>query len=260
MKYIILLLLLGASSALADTEVIVRGKGKTCEQAVENAKIAAVDTAVGLWLSAEQQTDGKQYAERITSYSGGLITKYEVLQNNCTDVTIKAVVVPRTNKMVSNSAYVKQEHLNQLQQQIENDKKRAEIIKQVSDRSKAFAYDISNIELKHVDGETFVVVTGVVHYQEKWLHDYQDLHEQAGGFNLPEFYKPLRVRLTGYNFNKKVFEEKYQYSSYDEFTLYGITRDGWVVINPDATNKIKLTFKVDSGKIMAVDKFEVNLL
>lgn len=260
MKHLLLSFLLVATSALADTEVIVTGKGKTCDQAIENAKIAAVDTAVGLWLTAEQDTDGKQYAERITSYSGGLITKYEVLTNECTNVTIKATVVPRSNRMISNSASLNKESLTQLQAQIENDIKREQALKQINDRSKAFAYDISKIELKHVNGETFVIIDGELHYQEKWLNDYIDLHQQAGYFNLLEFHKPIYVKLVGYSYNKKVFEEKYQYSSHNDFPLYGITRDGWVVVKPNAKRRIRLTFNVDSGIIMGVDKFVVTLI
>lgn len=259
MKYLLLSFLLVATAALADTEVIVTGKGKTCDQAIENAKIAAVDTAVGLWLTAERDTDGKQYAERITSYSGGLITKYEILTNECTNVTIKATVVPRSNRMVSNSAYVKKESLSQLQSQLENDVKRNAALNLLNDRSKAFVYNISTIEFKLIDGETLVIIEGELSYQEKWLNDYINLQQQAGRLNLTNFYKPVYVKLIGFKNNRKVFEHTYQYNTYNDFPLYAITPNG-IVIDYESRSKLRLTFNVESGKIMSVDKFEVNLL
>ena len=239
--------------------VVATGRGKTCEQALENAKVIAVERVTGLWMIAERTTNGKEYNEKITDYTGGLVKSYTVVDNQCTQVTIEAQVVPRTNRIVTGSADVKREHLDTLQAKIANEKKRAVAIAEVDNRSKAIAVQIDNIEFKTKDNATYVVIDTTMTYQEKWKHDYYDLKKQAGSFNLESFAKPIRVVLRGKNYNDEVFTTTYQLN-YDEMDLFGTDREGRVTIFPNRVERIRLTFKVDSGKIMAVDKFEVNLL
>lgn len=236
-------------------DVVATGVGKTCEQALENAKVVAVEKVAGLWMNAQRHTDGEKYNEKITDYTGGLIKSYTIIDNQCTKVTIEAQVVPRTNKILSGGADVSQQTRTQLQEKIANEKKRLTAIKEVNDRSKAIAFEIKDIELL----PDRMKVVGEMSFQEKWKHDYYDLKKQAGSFELDSFYKPLYINVKGYNLGREVFNQRYQLS-YDNWVLYNIQRNGDVTIYPDRKDTIKLTFPVESGRIMSVDKFEVSLI
>lgn len=234
--------------------VVATGVGKTCEQALENAKVIAVERVAGLWMTAERNTDGKQYNEKITDYTGSLIKSYTVIDNQCTRITIEAQVVPRTNKIATGGASVKQEARDHLQEKIKNEQKRVLAIKEVNDRSKAVVFEVKDIEF---DLNKMVIVAEAS-FQEKWKADYYDLKKHAGSFQLDSFYKPLMVVVKGYKVGNEVFTQQYQLR-YDAWDLYRVRGDD-VIIFPDRKDKIKLTFPVDSGRIMAVDKFEVTLL
>lgn len=235
--------------------VVVTGQGKTCEQALENAKVLAVERVAGLWMTAERQTDGKDYNERITDYTGSLIKSYDIIDNQCTSITIEAQVVPRTNKIVSGGADVKKETRDHLQEKILNEKKRITAIKEIDDRSKAIVFDINDIELK----PNAMLITGDVYYQEKWKQDYYDLKKHAGKFNLDSFLKPIYVNVVGYNNGKQIYSERFQLN-YNNWVLYNVDRHGDVTLYPNRKDKIRLTFNVNSGKIMDVDRFVVNLI
>ena len=103
-----------------------------------------------------------------------------------------------------------------------------------------------------------MMFTGDMGFQEKWKQDYYDLKKQAGKFNLDSFDKPIFVNVKGYENGREVYNQKFQLN-YD-VKLFGVRDNGEVVIYPDRKDRIKLTFTVDSGKIMAVDKFEVTIL
>lgn len=234
--------------------VVATGEGKTCEQALENAKVIAVERVAGLWMTAERNTDGKQYNEKITDYTGSLIKSYTVIDNQCNRITIEAQVVPRTNKIASGGADVKQETRDHLQEKINNERKRQLAIKEVNDRSKAVLLEVQDIEF---DLNKMIIVVDAS-FQEKWKHDYYDLKKHAGKIQLDSFYKPLRVAVKGYKVGNEVFSQQYQLQ-YEAWNLYRI-RDDDVIIHPERKDRIKLTFPVDSGKIMSVDKFVVNLI
>jgi hypothetical protein len=231
------------------------GKGKTCEQALENAKVTAIEKAVGVWMSGEKTVDQDVYKERIVEYSGGLIKSYKVIRNECTTIEIQAEVVSRSNKINTNSANVTQETRDHLKAKIENEKKRNLAIKEVNNRSKAIAFDIKNIEFQ-LDK---MVIVGEMYFQEKWKHDYNDLRTQTDNFILDSFHNRIHLNVKGYNLGKEVFNKRYQLD-YDGVDLYHVHDSGKVAIYPNRRDMIKLTFPVDSSRIINVDKFQVSIL
>lgn len=231
------------------------GKGKTCEQALDNAKSIAVEKAVGVWMHGEKVVQQDIYKEKIVEYSGGLIKSYKVIRNECTTIEIQAEVVARSNKISTNSAHVPQETRDHLKSKIENEKKRQLAIKEVNDRSKAIAFDIKDIEFQ-LDK---MVIVGEMYFHEKWKHDYNDLRNQTGNFILDSFHKPIYLNVKGYNLAKEVFNTRYQLH-YEGVNLYYIHESGKVVIYPNRKDMIKLTFPVNSSRIMNVDKFQVTIL
>ena len=236
------------------TTVEATGKGNTCDQALENAKRLAVDKAVGAWMYGERVVDQDKYREKMVEYSGGLIKSYSIVSNDCTTVTIKAEVVPRSNKINTNSAEVPQEVRDRLRDKIKNENSRRLAIAEVNDRTKAFGFAVNDVEL---DNDK-LVITGTMHYQDKWKNDYRDLRNQAGSFTLDSFYAPVYVDVKGYNLGKEIFSQRFQLN-YD-VKLFATKNNGEVVIYPDRVDKIRLTFPVDSGRIMNVDKFVVRVI
>ena len=231
------------------------GNGKTCEQALENAKQVAIEKAVGVWMYGERIVQQEQYNEKIVEYSGGLIKQYEVVRNDCTTIEIQAEVVPRTNKIKTSSAEVSQQTRDHLKSKIDNEKLRRLAIKEVNDRSKAISFEIKDIEFQ----TNKMIVVGEMSFQPKWKHDYFDLKKQSGNFVLDSFYKPIHVNVKGFNAGKEIFNTKYQLN-YDKVEIYRISDNGIVTIYPNRTETIKLTFPVDSSRIMDVDKFMVSIL
>lgn len=239
--------------------VVTTGVGKTCDQALTNAKNSAVEKAVGVWMNSEAHSDMNSYSEKITQYSGGLIESYNIISNECNKVTIEATVISRSNKITTNSANIPNKTVDLLQQKIANEQKRQLAIKEVNDRSKAIGFEISNIEFKYIDSKTYVVVEGDMFFQDKWKHDYYDLMQQTNKFNLSSFDKPVKVALVGYNSNKEILNTTYQLN-YDGIELWWVERDGEVKIRPNKRDKIRLTFLVNSGIITSVDKLFVRVI
>lgn len=234
--------------------VVATGVGNTCEKALENAKVVAVDKVAGLWMSTERNTNGDNYNESITDYSGGIIKSYTIIDNQCNNVTIEAQVVPRSNKISSNSANVNnvREHLKS---KIDNEHKRQLAIKEVNNRSKAIGFEIKDIQFEM----NKLIVSGKMFFNDKWKHDYHDLKSHAGSFNLDSFHKPVYVNLKGYNNGNVILDEKYQLD-YNRMQLYSIDREGKVTIYTNRSDELRLTFLVNSGKIVDVDKLVVNFM
>ena len=239
---------------LKPATVTATGTGKTCEQALSNAKQNAIGKAIGVWIHGERSVYENEYKESIIEYSGGLIQSYKILSDQCTRVEIEAVVVPRKNAIRVGSAHVTKEIKDTYNARIENEKQRQIAINKINDRSKAFVFDIKEMELFPEK----IVVVGELSYQEKWKYDYQELLKQAGQFNLDSFYKPFYVELRGYNIGKEIFRKRYQLNY--EIDMYSIAPTGYVRIYPYNKDTIKLTFPISSGIIMNIDKFEVAIL
>ena len=239
---------------LKPVTVIVTGTGKTCEQALLNAKKNAIGNAVGVWIHGEQSVYDNQYKESIIEYSGGLIQSYKVLRDDCTKIEIEANVVPRKNSIRLGSADITKEAKDILSAKLENEKQRQIAINKVNDRSKAFSFVIKEMELF----PDKIIVVGELSYQEKWKYDYDQLQSQAGSFNLDSFYKPFHVELRGYSFGKEIVRKRYQLNY--TIDLYSITSTGYVKIYPYRRDTIKLTLNINSGIIIPVDKVEVSIL
>lgn len=237
--------------------VVVRsvGVGKTCERALENAKTSAIDTAVGVWMSSEKNVYNSDYNEKIVEYSGGIIKSYKVLNNTCNTVEIEAEVIPRSNKVKTTSADISTEMKDTLKAKLENEKKRQIAIAEVNNRSKAIGFDIKDIEF--IGNK--VIITGDMFFQKKWVNDYLDLKKQAGGFILDNFHKPIKLNIIGTSNGKEVYSSIYQLN-YDGIELYRVENDDSVTIFPKKRDTIRLTFMMDSGIIMNVDKLTVRVL
>jgi len=180
MKKLVLAFLLFAGVCNA-TEVVVTGYGATFEQALSNAKVVAVDKAVGSWVNGEQSYREGKYSERINSYSGGFVKDYEVISQSSGRVTIRANVSPREkNGMSTNSATVPLSVRKELAQREANQKKLKDSVKVLDNRSKAFGMDVEDIKYESVNNKTLVTIIGTIKYNQKWVSDLKELAAASG--------------------------------------------------------------------------------
>lgn len=238
-----------------EATVTAAGFGETCDGALENAKKIAVEKVNGAWISGDRHVRDNLFSERISEYNGGLIRSYKVLRNDCTHVIIEAKVVPRSNRVHTNSGNVPKEVRTHLESRIENEKKLAQSVSYVDDRSSALAFDFDNVEYKPNNHTTKVVIDGKVYFQEKWVHDYFELNKQA--YQKPQlnsFYKPLYVNVKGYDYGKEVFDVTFRF--YDDLQIYHIRPQG-VIIYPRRANEVRLNFNVPNDIVKNITQYKV---
>ena len=80
MKILIWLICLIVRSALA-AEVEAVGYGRTAEEALNNAKTAAIEKIAGTFVTGRTQVENDNYRQRIDQYHGGRIRHYDVLRS-----------------------------------------------------------------------------------------------------------------------------------------------------------------------------------
>jgi hypothetical protein len=106
MKTLPLVFLLATNIAIAE-QVTTTGYGKTCDAAVANAKVNAVDQVASAFILGESSVKDNTYREDIQKYSGGVLNRYNVVStvrgtDSCT-VTIQAEVEPKKDNRVVRS-------------------------------------------------------------------------------------------------------------------------------------------------------------
>jgi hypothetical protein len=180
-KKVLALCVMGAALSCSATEVVVTGYGKSYQSALDNAKVAAVDKANGLWLNSEQKvTDGK-HSERIVTYSGGVLTKFDIVSSTSDSVTIKADVQPREkNGMSTNSVNIPPSMRREVSGRIDNQKRLKDAVSSLNDKNKALSIIVSDVSYSEVGTNTKVTLTGKISYNQKWLEDLRELSQQVG--------------------------------------------------------------------------------
>ena len=203
MKTLLALLLLSATTCSA-MEVVATGYGKTQQEALDNAKVAAVDRANGLWLNGQQNVRDGKYSEKIVTYSGGVIRTYEIVDQTNERVTIKADVVPREkNGMGTNSANVPEHVRRELGGRIDNQKRLKNAVQSLDDLSKVFNIVVWDVQYNNVGANTEVTASVEISYNEKWISDLRELTKEVGteqNFHRqdPQYAEGLALSIVGY--------------------------------------------------------------
>ena len=203
MKTLLALLLLSATTCSA-VEIVATGYGKTQQEALDNAKVAAVDRANGLWLNGQQNVRDGKYSEKITTYSGGVIRTYEIIDQTNERVTIKADVIPRDkNGMGTNSASVPEHVRRELGGRIDNQKRLKNAVQSMDDLSKAFNITVWDVRYNNVGANTQVTASVEISYNQKWLSDLKELTKEVGtkqNFHKddPQYAEGVALSIVGY--------------------------------------------------------------
>ena len=257
MRFLLLLLCFLSTPALA-LEVLAAGFGNNYAEALQNAKIVALDKVNGAWINGDSYVRNGMFSEKITQYNGGVIRTYEVMKNDTTFVIIKADVVPRaSNTMTTNSTTVPTEMSRELDGRRDNYKSRQEAIRVIDNRERALAFDTTNIRYENYGDDTIVIITGKVSLQKMWANSYAELFNAAGYFDMEGFYKPLYVSITGFDHGKIITNTTNRF--YDELSVYKIAPFG-VVVNPKVYDLVELKIKVKTDVLKSINTFTVNFI
>ena len=235
--------------------VVASGEGLTCEEALVNAKINAVDKVNGTWVHGNSYVRDNLFSEKITTYNGGVVKSYKVLKDDCKYIIIEAEVVPQSNKVETNSAKVSQDLFNHMIAKVENEEKLSKAVEVLNDRSKALTFKIKNIQYQYKGIATLVTVEGDLSLQEKWINDYKALSKEAS-FDLPKFDKPLMVNVKGLDSGKEVTDNSFRL--YDDENLQVYHYHNGLRVYPTKKDTLKLSFLVNTSKLKEVNEFVVS--
>jgi hypothetical protein len=243
-------------SVATPVDVVATGCGV---QAVQQAKVAALDQAHGVWISAQSRVDNGKYEENIVQYNGGVISSYEIVTQDSNCTTIKAVVIPRKdNTMTTNSESVPSSMKDKLQGMKDNYAQRQNAIQLVDNRSRAISFVTEKIDFVNSGSDTIVTIIGNAQLQKNWVAEYYELQKLAGDFELNDFRKKLMVRVNGMYGSTVIVESIFNFNN--DLTLYHAHWKKNVEVYPNQSDKVRLTFKVKTDKLMSVDKFIVSFI
>jgi len=176
MRYFLYALLLLAANANA-AEVIVTGFGKTVEDSLQNAKVAAVEQVAGTFVTGQATLEGDRYHSSATQYNGGLIRRHEVIsvveEGGLFVTVIKADVdTDKVNTVVtSKGAEISESVGVQLEKARDDFEKTRRIVAALDDPAQAFAVRVTNVRYRNRGEMTDVEVDGVVVFNPKWYDD-----------------------------------------------------------------------------------------
>lgn len=168
MKTLLVVLLVACSIANA-TEVTVTGYGNTFDNALQNAKLQALEKVTGTFIIGENQYRDKRYTESIDQYNGGIINKYDIISSNKNfsgyEVTIVANVDRKKDNRINPAKPVE---LNvQRQDYLEREK----VFDRLDDFSKAVSFQISQPTYSVGRNSTTINLNVVMSFQPNWISD-----------------------------------------------------------------------------------------
>lgn len=240
------------------------GTGKTCEEALLNAKKFALEKVNGSWIKTTQRSVDGKYNEDIVQYSGGVIKSYKYLRNDCTFVIIEAEVMQRSNKVQLEGADVTRQQIVHIQGIKEAFDRKQVAINAIDKRSEAIYFKPKNTQMQlHPNGKDIIVsIEGTFAFTDKWRADYLALREQNGYFNLPSFEPQAKVVVTAYNgFNEKIFETSFVHEG--SWVLWGRRSYGaspTMEVYTNRTEDAKVRFVVPDSKISNITKFKIEVI
>lgn len=255
MKRLLLALLLVQCLAVHAVEVVTSGKGRNYQEAIEAAKIDAIDRVNGVWVHGDAHVRDNMFQEKITQYNGGVIASYEVMQWDGKMAIIKADVVPRaSNGMTTNSATITSNMKQELGSRKANDIQKAEAVRVIDSRTRALSFKTELMQFESMGDKTKVTLIGTISYQDKWANDYVDLKKLGGDIPLNSFYSPMTATVEGRSgYSVRTSAEVHVKP---ETALYWFTPNS-VVVDVKQKSKTRLTFIAETDKIIASDNFVI---
>lgn len=255
MKYFLAFLLFLYALSASALEVVASGFGRDYNDALEHAKVNALEMVTASWINGDAYVRNGMFSEKITQYNGGVIRSYEVLRDDGKYVVIKADVVPREkNGMTTNTANVPMAMRGELTGRAEEYNRKINAIASINDRNKALSFMVEDVSYQNRGVETEVTIIGTLSFQDKWVNDYTELTKEAGELQLPAFYFPLRFIVEGKDQDRVVTSNIVRFNH--DVDLYDVVGSK-VTIHKKAKETIKLTFIARTGKLASVERFDI---
>lgn len=241
--------------------VLAGGSGDTCNEALTNAKKAALERVNGSWVHSIARSKNGSYDEEIVQYSGGVVKSYKIVKDECTNVIIEAQVLKRSNRVQLEAADIKKQQIIHIRGIKESIDRKAQAVSTLDNRGNAVYFSPSTTEMSVIDnGNVKVVIEGTFAYRDKWKADYLYLREQVGYFNLPNFAYDAKVIITGYDeLKEQVYQTSFYHDDWDLWTVrtWGATRT--MDIHPSKTQEAKINFQIPMDKLERVKSFKVEI-
>lgn len=183
-RWLALLACLGLSAQAA--EVTVTGYGTSVDEALANARTAAVGQVAGTFVTGQSTLEGEAYRSRTDEYNGGRIRKHEILavdeENGLFAVRILADVdTDKVNTVVvSNGAEIDAQVAEQLDSARDDHEKTRRIVEALDDPTQAFAVEVTKVTYRNRGELTDLVVQGRIVYSPKWYDDVRVMAKTIG--------------------------------------------------------------------------------
>ena len=185
MRWLCLLLSLVAVNLLAE-EVTATGHGRSVDEALQNAKTAAVEQVAGTFIAGTATVEGENHRSRIDQYNGGLIQKHQIIsvteQGGLFVVRIKADVdTDKVNSVVVSTGMEITEALSaQLAKSRDDHEKTRRIVEALDDPAQAFAVQVKKVTYTNHGEMTDVLIEAQIAYSPKWFDDVRVMAKTIG--------------------------------------------------------------------------------
>lgn len=183
-RWLTVLACLGLSAQAA--EVTVTGYGKSVDEALANARTAAVGQVAGTFVTGQATLEGDTYRSRTDEYNGGRIRKHEILSVDEDDglFAVRILADVDTDKVntviVSSGAEIDAQVADQLDRARDDDEKTRRIVEALDDPAQAFAVEVTKLTYRNRGELTDLVVQGRIVYSPKWYDDVRVMAKTIG--------------------------------------------------------------------------------
>lgn len=185
MRWLLLLPALFSLNLQAE-EVTVTGYGKSVDEALQNAKTAAVEQVAGTFITSQSTLEDGQYRSRTDQYNGGLIKRHEVLsafeQDGLVAVRIKADVdTDKVNSViVSSGAELTAPVADRIEKSRDDYEKTRQIVAALDDPAQAFAVKVGKVSYRNRGELTDILAEVSITYSPKWYDDVRLMAQTIG--------------------------------------------------------------------------------
>ena len=183
-RWLVVLTCLGLSAQAA--EVTVTGYGTSVDEALANARTAAVGQMAGTFVTGQSTLEGDAYRSRTDEYNGGRIRKHEILSVDEADGLFAVCIIADvdTDKVntviVSNGAEIDPQVADRLDSARDYHEKTRRIVKALDDPAQAFAVEVTKVTYHNRGELTDLVVQGRIVYSPKWYDDVRTMAKTIG--------------------------------------------------------------------------------
>lgn len=176
MKCLLWLICLFVRGALA-VEVEAVGYGRNTEEALINAKTAAIEKVTGTFVTGRTALQEERFRQRIDQYHGGRIRRYDIVESE----TENGLIVTRiraevdTDKVntvaLDQGADITSATVDQLNADRDEDQRARKILDALDDPSQAYVVRLLKTSYRNRGDKVDVALEGIVFLNPKWVND-----------------------------------------------------------------------------------------